>query len=120
MKKKNDKSNKENEEEEDPGDEEENQNPSKSTGTQKFLTPTELREHMRGLWTNDKTLLKHLFKALSLNVADQSTDIFFLDVIPVPPSRFRPVSISYKQVFTLPILLIRPYIIEIIIDKSQK
>ena len=82
-----------NEEDEDQDDDDEDQRPTKSAGSQTFLTATELREHMRRLWFNDKALLRHLYKALSLNVTDMSTDIFFLDVIPVPPSRFRPVSI---------------------------
>ena len=68
------------------------QTPSKLTGNQTYLTASELRQHLRKLWTNDKELLRHLFKALSLNATDWSTDIFFLDVVPVPPSRFRPVS----------------------------
>lgn len=68
------------------------QTPSKLSGYQTYVTASELRQHLRTLWTNDKELLRHLFKALSLNATDWSTDIFFLDVVPVPPSRFRPVS----------------------------
>lgn len=125
VKQKNNKNNEKNDDG-DPGDEEEDQNPSKSTGTQRYLTPTELREHMRGLWTNDKTLLKHLFKALSLNVANQSTDIFFLDVIPVPPSRFRPVSrmgdkqFENPQTANLSRLLSDSVLIRLIIDLMDK
>lgn len=82
--------NKENEIDEDDDDDE--LNPSKSKGNQVFLPASELRQHVRGLWKNDKSLLQHLFKALSGALTDQPTDIFFLDAIPVPPSRFRPVS----------------------------
>jgi hypothetical protein len=50
-------------------------NPSKLTGNQTYLTASELRQHLRKLWTNDKELLRHLFKALSLNATDWSTDM---------------------------------------------
>eukprot|EP00058_Branchiostoma_floridae_P008853 XP_002594341.1 hypothetical protein BRAFLDRAFT_201044 [Branchiostoma floridae] len=59
-----------------------------------YLTPYEARAHLRALWKKEGELLSNLFGALRL--VPQGTcpiDIFFLEVLPVPPSRFRPVSV---------------------------
>ncbi|XP_019629041.1 PREDICTED: DNA-directed RNA polymerase I subunit RPA1-like isoform X3 [Branchiostoma belcheri] len=65
-----------------------------STVESGYLTPYEARAHLRALWKNEGELLSNLFGALRL--VPQGTcpiDIFFLEVLPVPPSRFRPVSV---------------------------
>lgn len=62
---------------------------------QSYVSPLEVREHVRGMWDNQRALMNALFGGKK-NVSDDSdkfnpADMFFLDVVPVPPSRFRPV-----------------------------
>lgn len=63
-----------------------------------IVTPQHAQSHLRAMWRNDPLLFAALFS--SLRIIDESrgasssvcpTDLFFLDVIAVPPSRFRPV-----------------------------
>lgn len=61
----------------------------------KVLTPLEARAHLRSMWANDPALLTAVFSSLGDETRFNSqfpSDLFFLEVIPVPPSRFRPVS----------------------------
>ena len=61
-----------------------------------YLTPTAVRDHMRLIWANEQGVLREVFGALNVKADDNSdscpTDVFFLEVVPVVPSRFRPVS----------------------------
>ena len=61
-----------------------------------YLTPTAVRDHMRLIWANEQGVLREVFGALNVKDVDNSdscpTDVFFLEVVPVVPSRFRPVS----------------------------
>ena len=77
---------------------------------QNYLSPLEVRKHMRELWVKQRTLIRALVgcsghtrkgglgesllptvkRVISQDIGPD--DIFFLEVIPVPPSRFRPVS----------------------------
>ncbi|XP_077865105.1 DNA-directed RNA polymerase I subunit RPA1-like [Saccoglossus kowalevskii] len=60
-----------------------------------YLTPQDAREHMKLIIQNEGSLLHHLFGALADEqgmASPKSVDVFFLDVVPVPPSRFRPIS----------------------------
>ena len=65
---------------------------------QQFVSPLEVQEHIRSLWDNHCQLMGAIFGHLrgetSGRGADdrREADMFFLDVVPVPPSRFRPVS----------------------------
>ena len=70
---------------------------------QYYLTPLEARNHLRSLWTNDPLLMMTIFSCLrsdegsslwkeGSSVEGCPADMFFIDVIAVPPSRFRPVS----------------------------
>ena len=63
---------------------------------QKYVSPLEAREHVRELWVREKMLMSAMF-GCGLELAEEegvggSEDLFFLNVVPVPPSRFRPVS----------------------------
>ena len=63
---------------------------------QSYVSPLEVREHIRGMWDNQRALMDALFGGKK-DISDESArlnlaDMFFLDVVPVPPSRFRPVS----------------------------
>ncbi len=67
----------------------------------KFLHAIEVREHINKLWSNDGDLLSIIFgnlfysenaenKKYKFEIKSQGPDMFFLDVIVVPPNRFRP------------------------------
>ncbi|GBM77438.1 DNA-directed RNA polymerase I subunit RPA1 [Araneus ventricosus] len=57
----------------------------------KELMPEEARKHLLLLWENDQVFLSHFFKTLGQKQTDGSCpiDMFFMDTILVPPSRFR-------------------------------
>lgn len=57
----------------------------------KEILPKDVREHMHLLWENDEIILPDLFKILE----KVSIDMFFMDLIMVPPSKFRRVGISH-------------------------
>ena len=66
---------------------------------QHYLSPLEAREHLHLMWCNDPLLMVAVFSSFNSN-EDQyekagscPTDMFFVDTIPVPPSKFRPVSL---------------------------
>lgn len=71
---------------------------------QHLLNPFEARNHIRALWVNDPLLMTCLFSCLkNATMSDPfqggdkesgtPVDMFFIDVIGVPPTRFRPVRI---------------------------
>ncbi|XP_033736783.1 DNA-directed RNA polymerase I subunit RPA1-like [Pecten maximus] len=68
---------------------------------QTYISPSQARDHLRLLWKQDRVILKNLFHSLA-KAADDSPDIFFLQVIPVPPSRFRPISMMNGRKFENP------------------
>ena len=66
---------------------------------QQFVSPLEVQEHMKSLWDNQGPLMDAIFGHVRVEVGGghrnggrSLADMFFLDVVPVPPSRFRPVS----------------------------
>ena len=65
---------------------------------QQFVSPLEVQEHIKALWDNQGMLMDAIFGYMRSEMAGGSgrstADMFFLDVVPVPPSRFRPVSIN--------------------------
>lgn len=69
------------------------------TGALSYLTPVEARAHLRELWTKERSLLQNLFGILALASSSHESpvDMFFLEALVVPPTRFRPVS-SHLQV----------------------
>ncbi|CAG8469432.1 8106_t:CDS:10, partial [Cetraspora pellucida] len=71
-----------------------------SKTAKKYVTPEELREHFRKLFANESDLCSLLYskRGLLLDKMDSRTeavhaDMFFMDVIAVPPTRFRPASV---------------------------
>ena len=60
---------------------------------QQYLTPTEVRRHLRLVWDKEGHVLAKVFKSLELHVGHvpHPSDVFFIDIMPVPPARFRPV-----------------------------
>lgn len=62
---------------------------------QEYITPTEVKSHMIQLWLSEYKLLKYLLGSFSGPERKKrvtTPEIFFLDVVAVPPSRYRPVS----------------------------
>ncbi|KAJ8306316.1 hypothetical protein KUTeg_016861 [Tegillarca granosa] len=59
---------------------------------QVILTAQQIRQHLRQVWDYDSPVLKRLYGSLSKTSSDHPTDIFFLEIVPVPPSRFRPIA----------------------------
>lgn len=66
---------------------------------QKYVTPLEARSHLRKLLESEHHLLTLAFGCLAPDTSKDMpgsaspADVFFLDILPVPPSRFRPVSV---------------------------
>ncbi|XP_051865519.1 DNA-directed RNA polymerase I subunit RPA1 [Pristis pectinata] len=72
-------------------------------GKRGFLTPITARDHVLELWNNDGFFLKCLFPGLKMHGNTKSSwnlDMFFLDLLVVPPSRFRPINRLGDQMFT--------------------
>jgi DNA-directed RNA polymerase I subunit RPA1 len=59
-----------------------------------YLDPQELQYHAQRLWAEDSLTLKLVFRNLDLGPDGPqdktSPSVFFLDVMPVPPNKFRP------------------------------
>uniref|UniRef100_A0A4W4F6E9 DNA-directed RNA polymerase subunit n=1 Tax=Electrophorus electricus TaxID=8005 RepID=A0A4W4F6E9_ELEEL len=65
-------------------------------GKRGYLTPSLAREHVLKLWEKEGFFLKHLFSGLAVN----SPDMFFLELLLVPPCRYRPINRLGDQMFT--------------------
>ncbi|XP_075066371.1 DNA-directed RNA polymerase I subunit RPA1 [Mixophyes fleayi] len=64
-----------------------------------YLTPSNTKEHIEALWENEGFFLKCLFTGMEIG-KKFSPDKFFLDLVVVPPARYRPVNRLGDQVFT--------------------
>ncbi|KAM5193373.1 DNA-directed RNA polymerase I subunit RPA1 [Mantella aurantiaca] len=64
-----------------------------------YLTPSTTKEHIEALWENEGFFLNCLFSGLGIGETF-SPDIFFLDLVVVPPARYRPVNRLADQMFT--------------------
>ena len=49
-------------------------------------------ENLRKLWKVEHDLLKRLYPSIMSADMEYPTDLFFIDVVPVPATKFRPVS----------------------------
>ncbi|XP_073676380.1 DNA-directed RNA polymerase I subunit RPA1 [Garra rufa] len=67
-----------------------------------FLTPSSVREHIIKLWEKEGFFLKHLFSGFDMNNSEKgfSPEVFFLELIVVPPCRFRPINRLGDRMFT--------------------
>lgn len=54
------------------------------------LNAEELKKHFRELWVHDAEVLSYLFPMLRTSTAKYPTDVFFVDVLAVPPPKTRP------------------------------
>lgn len=59
---------------------------------QLYVSPVEVKVHVQHMWERERQLLSALFGGATTEKGLSITDLFFLTVLPVPPSRFRPVS----------------------------
>ena len=60
---------------------------------EQLILPVEAQRHLEKVWLNDNTVLSLVFGQREQGQsAKEKINLFFLSVIPVPPSRFRPVS----------------------------
>lgn len=55
------------------------------------------RDHLRELWRTEKELFGRLYPVLMSTKIQHPTDVFFLDIIPVIPPRYRPVNVIGGQ-----------------------
>lgn len=81
-------------------DEDESQKLEALTG-QSYLTPVEVRKHVKLLIENEKEVIMFLLGKSDADIAcglDQS-ELFFFDCLAVPPSRYRPISQFKDQKF---------------------
>ncbi|GAA5858440.1 hypothetical protein JCM8547_007311 [Rhodosporidiobolus lusitaniae] len=112
------------EEEEDLNEDEDAIGSLRGKQTERIVAPDEVRAHLRRLFANEKDLVTLIYsphgplaQASSSRVPRASTstssgttdgrpiasaDIFFMDVVSVPPSRFRPAASMGDQVFENP------------------
>lgn len=71
---------------------------------QTYLTPFEARKHLRLVWEKESPMLRHLFGILAMASKENESpvDMFFLEAVVVPPTRFRPVNIVKGRKFEHP------------------
>lgn len=65
-------------------------------GTQKYITPIEVRDHLKKLWKKEESLLGLIYGRFDAEKPFHTDTLgyeqFFLEKVVVPPSRFRPES----------------------------
>lgn len=62
----------------------------KNTKIEEYLTPTAVKDHIEKVWSTNTEILQRLF---GVTVDDPMVcGAFFIEVLSVPPPRFRPVS----------------------------
>ncbi|KAL3272242.1 hypothetical protein HHI36_022725 [Cryptolaemus montrouzieri] len=60
----------------------------------KYINPEESRRYMREIWKKEKELLRNVVSVLEkIEGEENPTDIFYFEVLPVPPPNVRPVNI---------------------------
>lgn len=74
-------------------------------GKRVFLTASTAREHINKLWEKEGFFLKVLFPGLEESTGSQGQkgfypDLFFLELLVVPPCRYRPINRLGDQMFT--------------------
>uniref|UniRef100_A0A8C5LWB7 DNA-directed RNA polymerase subunit n=1 Tax=Leptobrachium leishanense TaxID=445787 RepID=A0A8C5LWB7_9ANUR len=66
-----------------------------------YLTANTTKEHIDSLWGNEGFFLKYLFSGKGIGKEYTFTsDMFFLDLLVVPPARYRPINRLGDQMFT--------------------
>ncbi|NXI55259.1 RPA1 polymerase, partial [Chloroceryle aenea] len=71
------------------------------SGKRGYLTPVTAKEYIVALWKNEGFFLRYLFPGMDPHESlGFSPDMFFLDLLVVPPSRYRPVNRVGDRLFT--------------------
>ncbi|XP_067005797.1 DNA-directed RNA polymerase I subunit RPA1 [Anabrus simplex] len=76
------------------------------------ILPEQARNYLRDIWKQEQDLITALAPVLKNSSTDFPTDIFFLDIIPVPPPKSRPVNILDGKMLEHPQTIIYRYILE--------
>ncbi|KAK7895603.1 hypothetical protein WMY93_020928 [Mugilogobius chulae] len=71
-------------------------------GRRSYLTASTAREHLTELWGKEGFFLKHLFSGMDFESKENgfNPDLFFLEILLVPPCRYRPINKMGDQMFT--------------------
>uniref|UniRef100_A0A3Q3MHX1 DNA-directed RNA polymerase subunit n=1 Tax=Mastacembelus armatus TaxID=205130 RepID=A0A3Q3MHX1_9TELE len=70
-------------------------------GKRVYLTASTAREHTSKLWEKEGFFLKYLFSGLEEGIENGFySDLFFLELLVVPPCRYRPINRLGDQMFT--------------------
>ncbi|KAM9236797.1 DNA-directed RNA polymerase I subunit RPA1 [Leptosomus discolor] len=70
-------------------------------GKRGYLTPMTAKEYILALWKNEGFFLRSLFPGMDPHEGSGfSPDMFFLDLLVVPPSRYRPINRVGDRLFT--------------------
>uniref|UniRef100_A0A8B9IUU5 DNA-directed RNA polymerase subunit n=1 Tax=Amazona collaria TaxID=241587 RepID=A0A8B9IUU5_9PSIT len=70
-------------------------------GKRGYLTPMTAKEYVLALWKNEGFFLRYLFPGMDPDESSEfNPDMFFLDLLVVPPSRYRPVNRVGDRLFT--------------------
>ncbi|KFP92862.1 DNA-directed RNA polymerase I subunit RPA1, partial [Haliaeetus albicilla] len=70
-------------------------------GKRGYLTPMTAKEYILALWKNEGFFLRYLFPGMDPHESSGfSPDMFFLDLLVVPPSRYRPINRVGDRLFT--------------------
>ncbi|CAG5114594.1 unnamed protein product, partial [Candidula unifasciata] len=92
-----------------------------------IMSPNIARDHLRKVWQEDKDFLQKLYPFLaSVKECEFPVDIFFLDTVPVPPTRFRPLSMmkgrkfEHSQTANLSAVLRESLILQELIKKVEE
>lgn len=76
----------------------------KKSGGDRYLTPLEIKAHMEQLWEHERMILDLMFGQIDpvtlRKVSDPS--IFFFELVPVAPTKFRPASKMGDQTYDHP------------------
>uniref|UniRef100_A0A8C4V3P1 DNA-directed RNA polymerase subunit n=1 Tax=Falco tinnunculus TaxID=100819 RepID=A0A8C4V3P1_FALTI len=70
-------------------------------GKRGYLTPMTAKEYILALWRNEGFFLRYLFPGMDPHESlEFSPEMFFLDLLVVPPSRYRPINRVGDRLFT--------------------
>ncbi|XP_050313380.1 DNA-directed RNA polymerase I subunit RPA1 [Anthonomus grandis grandis] len=68
----------------------------------KYINPSEAKNYLREIWTNEEDLIRIIAPVLDDIASEYPTDAFFFQVIPVPPPNVRPVNYLNGRVLENP------------------
>lgn len=73
-----------------------------TAGRRSYMTASTARDHVKQLWEKEGFFLKHLFSGVDFGSEENgfNPDLFFLELLLVPPCRFRPINRMGDQMFT--------------------